>query len=168
MKKWYVLYTRHHHERAVYERLLYKAFESYLPLARVWRTSNGVGREASVPLFPRHLFVRCYLEMYTHLELITTPGVIRLLEEAPGRFLVVPDEEIRTLEQLSGAGIPLKRAAYQVQGEHVQIVQGPLQGITGVIQNGSQPTLLVPIHSLKESVAVQISRAQVIPGAVGS
>lgn len=161
--KWYVLSTRPHHERAVYERLVRRAFEVYLPMARVWRTSNGVRREAFVPLFARHVFVCCYLEMYTHLELITTPGVMRLREDPHGGFLVVPDEEIRTLQEVTNAKVPLEGAPYQIQGERVQVVQGPFRGIVGVIPNGSRTTLLVPIHALKESVAVRISRAQVIP-----
>ncbi len=162
VKQWYVLSTRPHHERAVYERLVRNAFEVYLPMARVSRTSNGVRREASVPLLARQLFARCYLEMYTHLELITTPGVMRLREDPRGGFLAVPDEEIRTLQQLSNAGIPLEEGPYQIQGERVQVVQGPLRGIVGVIREGSRTILLVPIHALKQSVAVRISRTQVV------
>ncbi len=154
--KWYVLYTRHHHDRVVWDRLMHKGFEVYQPLLKVWRKSNGGSRETEVPLFARRLFVRCYLEMYTHLELITTPGVMHLLEDLPGQFLVVPDEEISTLRQICSAGVPFEGALYHLQGRLVQVVQGPLRGVTGVIRDGSQTTLLVPIHALRESVAVQI------------
>jgi transcription antitermination factor NusG len=160
--KWYVLYSRPHHERAVYERLLNKVFDSYLPLATVWRQSKGGPRKVLTPLFPRHLFVLCRLEMYNHLELITTPGVVRLLEDGPGQFLVVPDEEIHTLRGVCEAGIPFERAPYQL-GEFVEVVHGPLAGITGVIGKGRPRKLLVPMHALRQSVAVPIGRAQVIP-----
>ncbi|MBI3325784.1 MAG: hypothetical protein HYZ81_03655 [Nitrospinae bacterium] len=161
--KWYVLYTRPHHERVVYERLLRKGFEVYLPLAVVWRQSTGRSRKASIPLFARHVFVHSYLEMYAHLELIGIPGVVRLLEDPQGEFLVVPEEEIRILRQLSGAGVPLGRAGYPTEGWHAQVVEGPLRGITGVIREGSQKTLLVPIHALRVSVTVEISPSQVMP-----
>ncbi len=164
--KWYVLYTRHHHDRAVWDRLVHKGFEVYQPLLKVWRRSNGVSREANVPLFARRLFVHCYLEMYTQLELITTPGVMHLLEDVHGQFLVVPDEEISILQQISSAGVPLEGAPYHIQGKPVQVVQGPLRGVTGVIREGSQTTLLVPIHTLKESLAVQIGSVQLITCAV--
>jgi transcription antitermination factor NusG len=162
--KWYVLYTRPNHERAVYARLR-QAFELYLPVAVGWQQSHKEARKTSKLLFPRYIFVRCYLEMYTHLELITSPGVMRLLENAQGEFLVVPDEEMHTLQQLNTAGVPFERVAYPIAGEWVQAMQGPLQGITGVIREGLRTALLVPIHSLRESIAVEISRAQVIPGA---
>ena len=160
--KWHVLYTRHHHDRAVCDRLVHKGFEVYQPLLKVWRRSNGVSREAEFPLFARRLFVHCYLEMYTQLELITTPGVMHLLEDLPGQFLVVPDEEISTLRQIISAGVPLEEIPTHIQGKRVQVVQGPLRGVSGVIRVESPTTLLVPIHTLRKSIAVQIEWAQLI------
>jgi transcription antitermination factor NusG len=165
--KWYVLYTRHHHERAVYERLLDKGFQSYLPLAMVWRKSNRGLRKVATPLFPRHVFVRCYLEMYAHLELITMPGVMHILEEPHGQLLVVPEDEIRVLRRLCDSDISLERTGYQPQGELVEVVQGQLRGISGVIREETRTTLLIPIHTLQTSVAVEINRAQVMSCAEG-
>jgi transcription antitermination factor NusG len=163
--KWYVLYTRHHHERAVYDRLRQKGFEAFLPLAVIWRQAKGGLRQASIPLFPRHIFVRCYLEMYTHLELITMPGVIRLLEDAEGQIVAVPEAEMRVLQQLSGAGVPLAHAPYPAEGEGVHVVQGPLRGIRGVLLRGAPTTLLVPLPTLRAGVAIGIGQTQVAPNA---
>jgi transcription antitermination factor NusG len=161
--KWYIVYTRHHHERAVYERLRQKGIEAYLPWAMIWRQGKGGPRQATVPLFPRYIFVRCYLEMYTHLELITLPGVIRLVEDTQGQPLEAPEAEMRVLQQLSGAGVPLERGPYPPEGESVRVVQGPLQGILGVLRAGAPTTLLVPVPSLRASVAVSIGHTQVAP-----
>ena len=165
--KWYVLYTRHHHERAVYERLLEKGFQSYLPLAMVWRKSYRGLRKVAIPLFPRHVFVRCFLEMYAHLELISLPGVMQILEDPQGRLRVVPEDEIRLLRRLCDSNISLEHTGYQPQGELVEVVQGQLRGISGVIREDTKTTLLVPIHALQTSVAVEISRAQLMPCADG-
>jgi transcription antitermination factor NusG len=161
--KWYVLYTRPHHERVVRERLIRKDFEVCLPMARVWRISNGVRRTSLFPLFPQHVFVRCFLDMYTHLELITTPGVTRLREDPRDGFLVVSDEEVHTLQQVMNAGVSVTRAPYRIQGQHVQVARGPLREVAGFIRGRSHTTLLVPIPTLKEGVAVHIRRADVIP-----
>jgi transcription antitermination factor NusG len=161
--KWYVLYTRHHHERAVHNRVLDKSFQSYLPFTMVWRNSNRGPRKMATPLFPRHVFVRCYLEMYAHLELISVPGVMRILEDTQGRLLVVPEDEIRLLRKLCDADICLERSGYQPQGNLVEVVQGQLRGISGVIREGTQSTLLVPIHTLQTSVVVEVNRAQLMP-----
>jgi transcriptional antiterminator RfaH len=161
--KWYVLYTRHHHERAVHERLIGRGFQSYLPMAMVRRESNRGLRKVATPLFPRHVFVRCYLEMYAHLELISIPGVMRILEDTLGRLLVLPEDEIRLLRKLCDSDFSLERTGYQLQGEHVEVLQGQLRGISGVIREEGKTALLVPIHTLQASVAVEINRAQLMP-----
>ena len=160
--KWYVLYTQHNHDRAVRDRLVHKGFEVYLPLLKVSRRSNGVNRETSVPLLVRRLFVHCNFESYTHLELISTPGVMHLLKDSRGEFLVVSDEEISTLQRISSAGVPFEKVAYQIRGQCVQMVEGPLRGVRGLVGNGSK-MLIVPFHALGESVGVQIGRARVVP-----
>ncbi len=161
--KWYVLFTQHHHERAVHQRLVSKGFQSYVPLATVWRQTKGGQRQVMTPLFPRRVFVRCYLEMYVHLELISVPGVMRLQENDQDQFLTVSDEEIQLIRELSDSGRSVISTAYQVCGERVQIVQGRLRGISGVLRQDAETTLLIPIDSLQASVAVEISRMQVTP-----
>lgn len=160
--KWYVVYTKPRHERTVCERLLHGGFDPWLPLATVWRTSKSGPRRASTPLFPRHLFVRCYLEMYNHLAVITTPGVIRLIEDEYGQCLVVPDEEILLLRRLCEADTALQKAGYDCTGLRVEIVDGPLAGITGVIRDDRPQELLIPMHALKQCVAVTIGEGQVV------
>ncbi len=161
--RWYVLHARYHHERAVYGRLLQRGFEPYLSMTSVLRTSNGVSREAQVPLFPRRVFVRCFLDHYTHLSLITIPGVIRLLEDADGQFLAVPEEEIRTIRRILGPRVHCERAPYQTAGERVKVVQGPLRGIIGIVREDRPEVCFVPIHTLKESVAFRVSPGQTVP-----
>jgi transcriptional antiterminator RfaH len=160
--KWYILYTRHHHERAVHERLLEKGFQAYLPLTLVWRKPHRSPRKMATPLFPRYVFVRCYLEMYAHLELISIPGVMRILEDTQGRLRVVPEDEIQLLRKLCTSDMLLERRGYQPQGQLVEVVQGQLRGISGVIQDETKTTLLIPIHTLQTSVAVEINGAQVL------
>ena len=160
--KWYVVYTRHHHERSVYERLVERGFQSYLPLAMVWRKSNRGPRKVAIPLFPRYIFVRCYLEMYAHLELISIPGVMRVLEDLQGQLVVVPEDEIRLLRKLCDANIAIERAGYHPEGEIVEVVEGQLRGVLGVWGEENKTTLLVPLHTLRTSVAVDITRAQVM------
>ena len=165
--KWYILYTRHHHERAVHERIVERGFQAYLPLTMGWRKSKRSLRKVTIPLFPRHVFVRCYLELYAHLELISIPGVMRLLEDTQGQLCVVPEDEIRLLGKLCDADISLERTGYQIQGQLMEVVRGRLRGIAGVICDKPKTSLLVPIHALQTSVAVEIDRAQLLPCAEG-
>jgi transcription antitermination factor NusG len=161
--KWYILYTRHHHERAVHERLVKRGFQAYLPLTKGWRKANRSLRRVATPLFPRHVFVRCYLEVYAHLELISIPGVMRILEDTQGQLRVVPEDEIRLLGKLCDSDSSLERTGYQLQGQLMEVVRGRLRGIAGVIRDEPKTSLVVPIHTLQTSVAVEIDRAQLLP-----
>jgi transcriptional antiterminator RfaH len=161
--KWYVLYTRHYHERTVFARVTDKGFQAYLPWGMVWRRAKKGMQKVTTPLFPRYVFVRCYLEMYAHLALISLPGVMRLLEDAEGQLLVVPDEDLQLLRKLTAAGHPIERMGYPAAGKSVEVLHGPLQGITGMLQQESRPALVVPFHALQTCVAVEIMSAQVGP-----
>jgi transcription antitermination factor NusG len=147
----------------VHERIVDKRFQTYLPLTRGWRKSNRSLRRVATPLFPRHVFVRCYLEIYAHLELISIPGVMQILEDPQGRLRVVPEDEIRLLGKLCESEISLECRGYQPQGQLMEVVQGHLRGLAEVIRDESKTSLLVPIHTLQTSVAVEIDRAQLLP-----
>jgi hypothetical protein len=71
------------------------------------------------------------------------------------------------LGKLCDADISLESTGYQPQGQLMEIVRGHLRGIAGVIRNESQTSLLVPIHTLQTSVAVEIDRVQLLPYAEG-
>jgi transcription antitermination factor NusG len=161
--EWYIVYTRHHHERAVHARLLEKGFQVYLPLNMAWRKSNRSLRRVATPLFPRHVFVRCYLELYAYLELISLPGVMRILEDAQGRLRVVPEDEIRLLRRLCDSDNSLECTGYQPHGQLVKVVRGRLLGVAGVIRDGPKTSLLVPLHTLQTSIAVEIDRTHLLP-----
>jgi transcriptional antiterminator RfaH len=161
--KWYILYTRHHHERVVHQRIIKRGFQAYLPMTKGWRRSSRRPGTVATPLFPRHVFVRCFLELYAHLELISIPGVMGLLEDNEGRLRVVPEDEIRLVGKLCNSDTSLERTGYPLQGPPMEVVRGRLRGIAGVIRDGPATSLLVPIHTLQTSLAVRINRAQLSP-----
>jgi hypothetical protein len=70
---------------------------------------------------------------------------------------------MRHIRELSDRGRSFLSTAYQVRGARAQIVRGRLRGISGVIPQDAETTLLIPIDSLQASVAVAISRMQVTP-----
>src|ERR1700720_3710197 len=94
---WYVLYTRHQHEKTVAQILTSKGFETLLPLystARQWKDRTKL---ISLPLFPCYVFLRGGLER--RLAIMTTPGIHMLITYG-GRPAATPDEEIFPSRQL--------------------------------------------------------------------
>jgi hypothetical protein len=101
--------------------------------------------------------------MYAHLALISIPGVMRMLEDLQGQLVVVPEDEIRLLRRLCDANIALERSGYCTEGQFAEVVEGKLRGISGVFRETSKTILLVPIHTLQTSIAVELNPAQVMP-----
>ena len=101
--------------------------------------------------------------MYTHLELITMPGVLRLVEDAEQQLRVMPEEEIRLLQKLGSSGMPLEQAGYPVTGRRVEVTQGPLQGIAGIVRQGAPTAVFVGVPTLQASVRVEFGRTPKVP-----
>jgi transcription antitermination factor NusG len=102
---WYVLVTRPHHERVVYDRLVHRGVAAYLPLTSRPCPATDGPRHPIRPLFPRYVWVRCVLDCATELALISLPGVVRLLDDGRGQLVLIPEEEIRRLQRWSAGGV---------------------------------------------------------------
>jgi len=74
---WWVLYTRHQHEKTVAESLSVHGFEVFLPLYESTRRWKDRTKILSLPLFPCYVFVRGGYSRI--LEVVTTPGVNMIL-----------------------------------------------------------------------------------------
>src|ERR1700758_3827941 len=88
---WWVLYTRHQHEKTVASILSKKGFEVFLPVydsVRRWKDRNKM---LSLPLFPCYVFVRGGLDR--RLQVVTTPGIHMILTHGD-RVALIPEAEI--------------------------------------------------------------------------
>src|ERR1700728_655048 len=91
---WWVLYTRHQHEKAVAEMLSAKDFEVFLPLYESMRRWKDRCKMLTLPLFPCYVFVRGGLNR--RLQVVTTPGVHMILCRGEG-FAVIAEDEIQAI-----------------------------------------------------------------------
>jgi len=90
-------------------------------------------------------------------------GAYALTHVLAAWVLVLSGAELRLLQRLCAVGLPVARAGYPRDGERVQVAQGPLQGVSGVLEQRQPLTLFVPIATLQTSVGVRIDGAQLIP-----
>src|SRR5258708_22512391 len=77
---WYVLYTRHQHEKTVAQILMSRGFETLLPLystARRWKDRTKL---VCLPLFPCYVFLKGGLKL--RLDVMTTPVVYALVSNS--------------------------------------------------------------------------------------
>ncbi|MCP4692338.1 MAG: transcriptional antiterminator, partial [Desulfobacterales bacterium] len=75
---WYVLHTKSRFENVVYDGLLKKTLETFLPRIKTRSRRRDRKMMIQTPLFPGYLFVKTDLHPVRHLEILKTAGAVRL------------------------------------------------------------------------------------------
>lgn len=159
--KWYAVYTRSRHEKSVAELLRRKAVEHFLPLYRAlhqWRSRTA---EVESPLFPGYVFVHVRSDQL--LPVLRTAGVVRFVGTA-GSPAPIPQVEIERIQVGLGAGLALEPHEYLAVGERVQIQNGPLAGVEGLLlRRGGSFRVILSVGLISRSVSVEVSSSDIGP-----
>ena len=160
---WYAIWTRSNFEQLVSEQLAAKGFELFLPKATIRGRRAGVPKSVDVPLFPGYLFVHHALDKTTHVEILKTRGVVRLLGDSPDSATPVADSQIRDIQRLVASGVPVFPYKVPAVGDRVRIIAGPLAGVQGVFlrERLDKGLLVVSVNLLQRSVAVEVDFSDV-------
>lgn len=158
---WWVLYTRHQHEKVVAETLSAKGFEVFLPLYKSVRHWKDRTKKLSLPLFPCYVFVRGGLDR--RLRAMTTPGVHMVLSNGE-RIALIPNEEIEAIQRAVEEPSRVEPHPFLNCGERIRVTRGCLEGVEGVlIRKKNQYRLVLSLDMLARSVAVEIDASDVQP-----
>jgi transcription antitermination factor NusG len=165
MREWFAFRVRPRHEKSVALQLRDKREECFVPLVR--QTRNWANRLAHVdlPLIPGYVFCRSH--RFGFLPILKTPGVVDVIR-AGSSPVPIPDEEISALERVLNASVRLESCPYLEMGQRVEIRNGPLAGITGiVIDNRKATQLVLSVSILRRSVLVHVDLASVSDDGTG-
>lgn len=160
--EWFAIYCKCRHERVVHDSLIAKGVDSYLAAydTRVqWGTRL---RKVKRNLLPGYVLVQLPVhtsEMY--LRVLQTPGVVKFVGRPWPQLSVIPVEQIESLKLLLGSEKHFEEIAYFDAGETVEVIAGPLAGMTGrVIDPLSRKSrVMISIDLLRRSVAVEVDSA---------
>jgi transcription antitermination factor NusG len=158
---WWVLYTRHQHEKTVADMLSKKGFEVFLPVydsVRRWKDRNKM---LSLPLFPCYVFVRGGLDR--RLQVVTTPGVHTILYHGE-QVAIIPDNEIHAIQKAVEGPFRVEPHPFLKCGERVRVTRGSLQNVEGIlIRKKNLYRLVVSVEMMAQSVAVEIDATDIEP-----
>ncbi|MBU1205850.1 MAG: UpxY family transcription antiterminator [Proteobacteria bacterium] len=161
---WYCLYTRSRHEDFVYQRLSDKKINVFLPKLEVWSRRKDRRKKIQKALFSGYLFVHENLTHHIWLEILKTPGVVKILGNETGP-IPVPETQIESVKKILNGMAAVSPFPYLKEGQLVRVVDGPLKDCEGFlvkIKEGRE-RLIISIDLLKRSVAVEIEGASVEP-----
>jgi transcription antitermination factor NusG len=156
---WYVLYTKHQHEKSVAQQLTMKGFEILLPLYRTARKWVDRTKVISLPLFPCYVFLRGGLER--KLDILETPGVYSILSLS-GRPAELLPKEIEDIKRILECGSAVEPHPLLNVGDWVEVSTGPLQGLRGfLITKKNSHRLVLSVEMLGQAASVEVDGSQV-------
>jgi transcription antitermination factor NusG len=157
---WYAAYTSSRHEKTVAEHLRQRDVECFLPLYETVRRWNNGRHRVHLPLFPSYVFVRMGLR--DKLRVLQVPGLAQLVS-FQGSPAVLPDAEIETLRSALAAGVQAQPCRYLNVGSQVEICNGPLQGLRGILlRHQGQFRVVVSVEMIMRSIVVEVEASDVV------
>jgi transcriptional antiterminator NusG len=166
--QWYVLWTRSHCEQLVHDQLTGLGFDVFLPTIKTWSRRKNVQQTIALPMFPGYVFLRHEIDKRSHVEILKTRGLVRILGERWDRLSPVAGDEVDAIQRVVVADVPAFPHPYLREGQHVRITDGPLTGLTGILvqMRPSKGLFVLSVELLQRSVAVEVDCMRVEPAAV--
>jgi transcription antitermination factor NusG len=160
-ENWYALHVKPRFEKYVTTQLEGKGYETFLPTYVSTRKWSDRVKSLDFPLFPGYVF--CLFDLHARLPIVITPGVMSVL--GAGKSPTPIDEnELSAVRHVTDLKARVQPHPYLAAGETVQVDDGPLAGLTGIIlRTKGSDLLVVSVSLLMRSVSVEIDRRYVKP-----
>ena len=158
---WYALRTRSRHEKRVHDQLTAQGIESFLPLIERWRQWKDRRKLVAFPLFPGYCFAR--FAGAQRIAVLRAVGVVQIVGNREGA-LPVPDEEVAGIQRLVTSTLPYDPHPYLEAGMRVEVIQGPLAGLQGIlVRKGSRARFVISVNLIQQAAAVELDATDVVP-----
>ena len=159
---WLALVVRSRHEKSVKTILDSKGYRTALPLVRcIHKRSTGSAWDSQKPLIAGYVFAA--LDPENPFRMVTTPGVVHIVSFG-SEPAAIPEAEIDALVRIAASGLPVASCGYTRIGETVELIDGPLKGVQGIVLRQAKTTrLVVGVELLQRSVMVEIDGAWAVP-----
>ena len=158
---WYAGYTASRHEKRVAEHFAQRGVEHFLPLYETIHRWNNGRHRVQLPLFPSYIFVRIALR--DRLRVIEVPGFVRLVGFNSLPY-PLPEADINRMKEALNRGVLAEPYRYLTAGTRVEIRNGPMQGMTGILlRRQYKCRVVISVDLIMRSMAVQVEADDVVP-----
>lgn len=161
---WFAVQTRAKQEAVAVENLERQGFITYCPTLKTARRVRGRHVSRIEPLFPGYVFVQVDPTQQSIAPIRSTRGAVGVVRFA-GQPATVPDALIARLKAAHGMPqAPIVAEELFRDGETVQVVEGPLAGLSGIFKARSgEERVCVLLSMLGKTQEVKLSMHQVVP-----
>ena len=160
-RKWFVIQTKPRNEKKVFEQIVKKDIEVFLPLLQTIRLWSDRKKKIQVPMFPGYIFVHGNENERVN-AISNTFGAMRyvMYQKRPA---VLSDSEITSIKisLLAPERIRIEETSVSV-GDLVEITHGIFRGLKGyIVQFRGNYKLIVNIIELNTAFSVQLNSSEV-------
>ena len=154
-ESWFAIQTAPQAEKKVAEHLIYKGYQCFLPLYKSRRKWSDRIKVLELPLFAGYVF--CRMQESITGPIRSTPGIVRIVGFG-GKPCAIPESEIEIIQQVIRSGVEASPyVPFLKVGQKVQVKDGPLSGIVGiVVQIRSQRRLVISLDAVMRSVSLNL------------
>jgi transcription antitermination factor NusG len=156
---WWTLHVKPRSEKTLARRCVARQSAFFLPQYCRVRRSGGRIKESFLPLFPGYVFL--FGNEKDRINALESNLIVNLLR--------VPDqhelfEDLKRIHAVMNSGLTMNPAARLEPGTPVNIIDGPLAGLTGtVIRHKNRTTLMLKVSFLQQGATVEIENWMVEP-----
>ena len=156
---WFALWTRSRAEKSVFEQLVRKEIEAFLPTVNRWSRWKDRKKLIAWPLFPGYCFAR--FDARDTLPVLTCPGVVSVVS-FEGVPAPIPHGQIAAIQALVASELQFDACPLLHEGDQVEVTHGPLKGVTGrLVRKGPRTKLVLSITMINRAVCVAMDAADV-------
>ncbi|MEO5360090.1 MAG: UpxY family transcription antiterminator [Nitrospirota bacterium] len=167
MINWYAVHVKNRHEFKVYERLLSKNIESFLPVFERLCRWKDRKKLQSFPLFNGYLFTHITGSPDEIMLVLKTQGVVRILGTSSRKPEPIPETQIVSLKKLVESKEQLDPYPYLKEGQWIRIRKGALAGAEGILIEKAQTHIfVVSIDIFQRGLSLKIDASDIDPVAL--
>lgn len=159
MPPWFAVWTRSRAEKAVREQLERKGLDVFLPTVPRWSRWKDRRKQIDWPLFPGYCFAR--FDPADSLRVLTCNGVATIVS-FNGKLAPVPDAEVEAVRRLVTSDLQYDPCPFISEGSRVEVIYGPLKGVTGLlVKKDRHARLVLSVELIGGAVATTVDAADV-------
>jgi transcription antitermination factor NusG len=155
---WYAIYTRSRAEKKVYNELVKRSINAFLPMRTTIRQWSDRKKKVEVPLFNSYIFVN--ITSAEHLPVLQVDNVVKFVT-FESKAVPIPPQQIEAIKAYLGEGAPKydESVTDLEAGVNIEITRGPMMGLTGVLINlHGKHRVKVEIECVGQSLLIDVPR----------
>jgi transcription antitermination factor NusG len=157
MLSWYAIYVNVKHEKKVVQKLHDLDIEAYSPVVKKLQQWSDRKKWVEFPMLSGYVFVK--IDLKDKEKVLNCPGVFAFIK-FNGEEARIRESEISVLKSIESSGYDVTQEVAEAKlNDRVEIVQGPLKGLTGtIVQIQNTDYLQIALESLNQTIRVKVPK----------